>query len=320
MGPWVSQAVGAVARLGVADHIGEAPASTGALAKAVGAYPENLGRTLRALATVGIFTNPSENHWGLTPVGECLKTDAPGSMRYMAIAETDDAHWRTWARFSEAVKSGKPQAEAALGCPPWEYYAKHPEDGAAFSKAMANISSMSIGPVLATYDFSGAKTVADIGGAYGALLAAVLRQQSDAKGILFDLPNIVEGAAEILGDVTDRVERIGGSFFEQAMPAADTYLLKHILHDWDDAHCKTILENIKAGMPEGAKLLIVEMVVPDEIAPGPAPWMDLNMMVLLAGKERTAAQYEALLRSAGMKTSRVIQTPSPYAIVEAVVA
>src|SRR3954468_23891620 len=148
MGPWIAQALGAVARLGVADQLAAGPKTSAQLAEAVGANTDALNRTLRALAGVGVFTSPAPGSWALAPLGECLRTDVPGSLRHLVIAETDHGHWGAWERFSHAVRTGAPQAEAALGCKPWEYYAAHPEDGEAFSKAMANISSIAIGPVL----------------------------------------------------------------------------------------------------------------------------------------------------------------------------
>jgi O-methyltransferase domain/Dimerisation domain len=319
MGSWVSQALGAIARLGVADHLTKGAKTTAELAEAVGANVDGLGRTLRALAGVGIFTSPTPGSWALTPVGDCLRTDAEGSMRYLAIAETDHAHWTTWGRFVHAVRTGAPQAQAAVGCMPWDYYAEHPDEGADFSRAMASISAISIGPVLGSYDFSGATTIADVGGAYGALLAAILRRHPNARGVLFDQPQVVAGAADVLGDVDARVERVGGDFLTQTVPNADLYLLKHVLHDWDDESCVKILNNVRAGMGPAGRLLIIEMIIPDVAEPSPGPWMDLNMMVLLGGRERTASAYEQLLARAGLKTRRVIPTLSPYGLVEAVV-
>ncbi|MBK6808388.1 MAG: SAM-dependent methyltransferase [Sandaracinaceae bacterium] len=317
MGPWVAQALGAVARLGVADHLTGGPKSSAELAELVGADADALGRTLRALSTVGVFSSVGADQWGLSPVASCLVTDAPGSMRFMAQAETDRAHWATWERFTDAVRTGKSQATQALGCTPWDYYAQHADDSAAFSRAMANISGMAIEPVLASYDFSQAKVIADIGGAYGALLAAILRANPSARGVLFDLPHVVEGAGPVLGDVAPRVERVSGSFLEDALPAADLYVLKHILHDWDDARSVRILEGVRAAMTPGARVLVVEMVVPEPVVPGPATWLDLNMLVMLDGRERTAAQYQSLLERAGLQLRRVIPTPSPFGIVEA---
>jgi len=195
-GPWIAQAVGAVARLGVADQLANGPKSSAQLAEAVGANADSLARTLRALASVGLFSSPAPDTWALTPVGDCLRTDAPGSMRYLAIAETDHAHWTTWGRFADAVRK------------------------------VANI--------------------ADVGGAYGALLAAILRTQPQARGILFDQPQVVEGASAMLGEVSSRVERVAGDFLSQTVPSADVYLLKHILHDWDDDSSVKILKNVRA--------------------------------------------------------------------------
>ena len=317
MGPWVAQALGAVARLGVADQLADGPKTADEVAAAVGANSDSLGRTLRALSTVGIFAPVDGGKWGLTPVGETLKTNAPSSMRYMAIAETDHAHWATWERFTESVRTGEAQAIPALGVEPLDYYAKHPDDGANFSRAMANISSMSIDPVLASYDVSGAAQIADIGGAYGALLAAVLRRQPSAKGILFDLPRVVEGAGPVLGDVADRVERIGGDFLKDALPSADLYLLKHVLHDWDDEKSIAILKSVRAAMKPSAKVAVIELVIPEPLQPGPSTMMDLNMMVMLNGRERTSAEYGALFEKAGLKPTRTVPTQSPFAVVEA---
>jgi hypothetical protein len=318
MGPWVAQALGAVARLGIADQLAGGPKTSAQLADAVGASPDGLARTLRALAGVGVFSSPAPGSWALTPVGECLRTGVPGSLRYLVIAETDHAHWAAWGRFSHAVRTGNPQAQAALGCKPWDYYAAHPDDGDAFSKAMADISSLAIGPVLDSYDFSGTGTIADIGGGYGALLAAILRTQPKARGILFDQPQVVAAAGAVLGDTEGRVERVSGDFFSQQLPRADIYLLKHILHDWDDTDCVSILKNVRAGMNAGARVLLIEMIVAEQPAPGPAPWMDLNMLVTLGGRERTASAYQQLLAAAGLDTARVLSTQSPYGIVEAV--
>ncbi|MCA9532235.1 MAG: SAM-dependent methyltransferase [Myxococcales bacterium] len=317
MGPWVAQALGAVARLGVADHLDAGPKTAAELAVLVNANAAALGRTLRALSTVGVFAPAAGEGWQHTPLSQCLATDAPGSMRFMAQAETDRVHWASWERFTDCVRSGQAQAEAGLGCAPWTYYENHPEDGAAFSRAMANVSSMAIEPVLSAYDFSQAAVIADIGGAYGALLVAVLQANPAARGILFDLPHIVEGAGGMVAPVQERVERVGGNFLEDTLPAADLYLLKHILHDWDDASSVRILTGVRAAMNPGARVAVVEMVVPQPVGPGPAAWMDLNMMVILNGMERTEAEYAALFERAGLKLTRAVPTPSPYTLLEA---
>jgi O-methyltransferase domain/Dimerisation domain len=320
MGSWIAQAIGAAARLGLADALRHGPTDSGQVATRIGADADSTRRLLRTLAGLGVVAATADGQWTLTPIGECLRSDVPGSMRDFAIAETDHAHWTTWERFTDAVRSGAPQAEAALGSKPWVYYGEHPEDGAHFSRAMAGISGLAIGPVLEHIDFTGQDLIADIGGAHGTLLAAILTANPAARGILFDLPHVVEVARPSLeqAGLASRVTPHGGSFFDGAMPTADVYLLKHILHDWADEESVAILRNIRAGMKPSSRVLVIELVVPDPVQPGPALFMDLNMMVMLGGKERTAAEYDVLLQRAGLRTSRVITTQGPIGIIEAV--
>jgi hypothetical protein len=316
MGTWIARALGAVVRLDVADHLKYGPRTAHEIAMAAGAEASTLERTLIALSTVGVFQHRSDARWELTPLGACLCSDVPGSMRDVVFCETDHLHHATWGRFTEAVRTGKPQTQEAVGSSWWEYYEQNPDEGAAFSRAMANLSSMAIAPVVAAYDFSEAKVVADIGGAHGALLAAILRKHAGARGILFDLPHVVAGADATLGDTRARVECLGGDFLKDMIPAADVYLLKHVLHDWDDASSVSILARIRAAMKASSRVLVIEMVIPEQVVPGPAPLMDLNMM-LIGGMERTAAQYNALFAQAGFGLTRSITTPSPFGIIEA---
>lgn len=318
MGSWVAQAVGTAARLSLADHLADGPQTAAQLAAKTGASADGLHRLMRALASVGVFTLEGDR-FSLTPLGQTLRSGTPGSMKHIAIAETDTGHWLTWGRCLDAVKTGRGMAKEALGCDPWDYYAQHPEDGEAFSRAMADISGMAIEPVLTGYDFAFAQSIVDVGGAHGALLAAMLNKKQDAKGILFDLPQVAataKSAVEQAG-LAGRVEVVGGSFFEQVPSGADLYLLKHILHDWDDAHCHALLKTVRAAMKPTAKLLVVEMALPETAAPTPAHWMDLNMLVMLSGRERTADQYGKLLADAGLRMTRFIPTQSPLGLVEA---
>jgi len=319
MGSWVAQALGAAARLGIADALVAGPADSATVASKCSSDPDCTRRLLRALSSIGVFASTGADQWSLTPMGECLRSDVPNSLRAFVIAETDHAHWATWERFTESVRTGAPQAEAALQCKPWDYYAQHPADGEMFSRAMAGLSGMAIGPVLQTYDFAGAGVIADVGGAHGALLAAILGATPAARGILFDLPNVVESAKVPLdrGGVANRIELVAGSFLDAAVPTADLYLLKHILHDWADEESVAILRNVRAGMKPTSRVLVIEFVVPEPAVPGPAMLMDLNMMVMLGGRERSAAEYDVLLQRAGLRTLRVIPTQSPIGIIEA---
>lgn len=318
MGAWVAQAVGAAARLGVADHLVSGPATAEELAKKTDASADGLHRLMRALASIGVFTMEGDR-FALNPLGETLRTGVPGSMRSIAIAETDTAHWLTWGRFTDAVKQGRGMARDALGMDPWDYYGKHPEDGVTFSRAMADISGIASEPVLAAYDFSSVESIVDVGGAHGALLGAILKKYPKAKGAILDRPPVAEsakGAIEAAG-LKDRVDIVPGDFFKEVPKGADLYLLKHILHDWDDAHCVDILRTVRAAMKPTSKLLVVEMALPREAFPTPAHLMDLNMLVMLSGRERTNEEYAALLEKVGLKASQFIATPSPMGIVEA---
>jgi hypothetical protein len=318
MGSWVAQAVGAAARLGVADHMANGMVTAEELAKKTNASVDGLHRLLRALASIGVFTMEG-NKFGLNPLGETLRSGVPGSMRNIAIAETDLAHWLTWGRFTDAVKEGRGMAREALGMDPWDYYGKHAEDGVMFSRAMADISGIAIQPVLAGYDFSSVETIVDVGGAHGALLCAILAKNPKAKGIIIDLPPVAasaKGAIEAAG-MSGRVEIVAGDFFKAVPKGADLYLLKHIIHDWDDAHAVDILKTVRAAMKPMSKVIVVEMALPRDAAPTPAHLMDLNMLVMLSGRERTNEEYAALFEKAGLKASRFIATPSPIGIVEA---
>lgn len=321
MGPFVSQAIGAVARLGVADQLAKGAKSAAELAPLVSANSDALHRVMRALASVGFFTMSGER-FALTPVGEVLRSDVPGSMRNMAMAETDHAHWATWGRFPDAVRTGRKMSREALGEDAWDYYASHPEDGKQFSRAMADISAMALQPVLAGFDFTGASTIVDVGGAHGALLAGVLAEYPNAKGVLVDLPHIVASAKDVLAaqGLASRVTTVPGDFFKEIPSGGDVYLLKHILHDWDDAHCVTILKNIRRAMKPTSKLLVVELALPETAEPSPAHFMDLNMLVMLDGRERTAKEYGALFAKADLKLAKFSPTMSPLGLAEAIPA
>lgn len=317
-GSWVSQAVGAAARLSLADQLADGPKTAKDLAAKSGASADAVFRLMRALASIGVFTMEGDR-FALTPLGDTLRAGVPGSLKNIAIAETDTAHWLTWGRFTDAVKSGRGMSSEALGGDPWDYYAKHPEDGEQFSRAMTDFSGIAIPPVLGTYDFSFATCIVDVGGAHGSLLCAILQQHTSARGVVFDLPQVAataKGPIEAAG-LSGRVEIVGGDFLKQVPAGGDLYLLKHILHDWDDDRCVQILKAVRAAMKPTSRALIVEMALPDAAAPTPAHLLDLNMLVMLSGRERTADEYGTLCARAGMKMTRFIPTPSPFGLVEA---
>ncbi|MFT5353503.1 MAG: hypothetical protein ACI9KE_000701 [Polyangiales bacterium] len=321
-GYWVSQTVGALAKLGVCDQFTDTPRTAGEVAPEVGADPGALFRVLRAAATLGVFEHHEGDRFSLTPVGETLKSDVPGSMRKMAIAQTSPGHWLPWGRFTDAVKSGTEQASKAHGKPIFEYYDGVDEERVAFMGAMQDMSMMVASEFARLVDFSDCKVVADIGGAGGALLGAVLDENPDVTGILYDLPSVsgdAKGAVAARGHV-DRCEVVGGDFFKSVPAGADVYLLKHILHDWNDEQSVTILKNVAKGMKASSKVYLVEMVIPDDNTPSAAQMMDLNMLAMLPGRERTQQEYASLLEAAGLKFTSLIRTHSPFQIVEASLA
>lgn len=318
-GIWAAQAVAAFAELGVADELAQGARSAKDIAAKVGADPDALHRLMRGVASVGVLAHEGGGKFALTPVGQCLRSNVPGSMRSMIIAETAPGHWLPWGRFVESVRTGKPMAEKALGMNAWDYYKANPEEAHHFAEAMSGMSGMAMQAVLAAYSFDGAKKVVDVGGSHGSFLAAVLSQQKNANGVLFDLQNVIEGAGPTLeaAGVASRVERIAGSFFESVPPCGDFYLLKHILHDWNDEECVKILANIARVMTTDGRVVVVEMPITDQGPPSPAPLLDLNMMVMLTGRERTGEEYGALFAKAGLKLAKVTPTQSPFAVIEA---
>jgi len=318
-GYWVSQAVGVAALLGVADELAGGPRAGDDLARAVGADPRALYRLLRLLCSLGVFREDPPGSFSLTPLGETLRSDSPHSVRNFAITETAPGHWLPWGRLHESVRTGQPMARQALGMDLFEWYSKNPDEAGYFSAAMGNLSALAASELVTVYDFSGVKTVADVGGAHGVLLAAVLRANPAAHGILFDLPHVIATAADAItsAGLSERCELVSGNFFEALPEGADVHLLKQVLHDWDDEAATVLLRNCHRALTPAGKLLLVEMVVPSDNRPSPAQAMDLNMLVLLGGQERTEEQFERLLGAAGFRLERIIPTRSPFSVIEA---
>jgi SAM-dependent methyltransferase len=318
-GYWVSQAVGVVALLGIADELGAGPRPSDELARAAGADPQALYRVLRLLASIGVFAEPTPGSFALTPLGDTLRSDSPGSVRNFAITETAPGHWLPWGRLHESVRTGQPMAREALGMDLFEWYAKNPEEAGYFSAAMGNLSGLAASELVRVYDFSALRTVADVGGAHGVLLTAVLRANPAARGILFDLPHVIATADDAIADagLSPRCQLVSGDFFDTVPDGADIHLLKQIIHDWNDERATRLLQNCHRALVPGGRLLLVEMVIPPDNQPSPAQAMDLNMLVLLGGQERTEEQFARLLEAACFRLERVIPTRSPFSVIEA---
>jgi SAM-dependent methyltransferase len=318
-GYWISQAVGAVATLGVADRLANGPRTCDELAREVGADPQALYRVLRLLASIGVFVQAAPRSFELTALGETLRSDTPGSVRNFAITETAPGHWQPWGRLEESIRTGQPMARAALGMELFEWYAQNPGEADFFNAAMGNLSALAAGELVRVFDFSAVRKAMDVGGAHGVLLASILRASPATQGILFDLPHVIATAGESITaqGLSGRCELRSGDFFEAVPEGADLHLLKQIVHDWDDERATQLLRNCHRSLAPGGTLLLVEMVVPPDNQPSPAQAMDLNMLVILGGRERTEEEYQRLLSGAGFRLARVIPTHSPFSVIEA---
>lgn len=270
-----------------------------------------------------LFTESEGKTFANTPMTETLRSDAPNSTRDLTIWLGEEEHWRVYGSLLYSVKTGKPAWDKVLGEPVFPYlFETNKPLGDIFNRAMTSYSHQSISGVLASYDFSNAGTIADIAGGYGHLLAAVLENNPNARGVLFDLPPVLAGAPEMLKShgVEDRVQLVEGNFFEEIPVVADVYLLKHTIHDWYDDNCEKILSNIRKVMPDDARVLIVEAVIPEGNEPHFGKIIDLEMLLSPGGVERTAAEFTELLERSGFALNRIIETPSPIGIVAAVKA
>jgi hypothetical protein len=317
-GYWIARMLYVVADLGIADLIDERPRPIAELAAATELHPRALYRVLRALAGVGVFTEDAAGNFHLTPVGATLRRTAPDSMRAMILSELGGEHFDAWTNLAESVQTGAIAFDHKYGQNVWEYYAETPERAAIFNESMTNISEAVNGAVTAAYDFSSIQKLVDVAGGHGSLLAGILKANPPLHGVLFDQPHVVDGSGSNLASVAERCEVVGGDIFQEVPSGADAYLMKWIIHDWNDERSLTILKNCHRAMADNGKLLLVEMV----IAPGNEPdWgklLDLNMLVMTGGCERTAAEYGALLAQAGFKLTRIVPTEGPASVIEAV--
>jgi len=322
-GGFVAQAVHTAASLNIADHLAAGPRSTDDLAAETQTDTQALYRVLRALASVGVFTEVGDKTFANTPVSETLREDSPTSQKAMVLMIGDPEHGRVINDMLYSVRTGKPAWEHVHGMPVFEYaYGENRQFGDLFNQAMTSFSRQTIPAILASYDFSGAVTIADIAGGVGHLLGAVLQKYPAARGVLFEIPQLLESAPPMLDSygVTDRVELVAGDFVESIPVKADLYMVKHIIHDWYDDKCQKILGNIRESMPDDARVLILDAVIPPGNDPHPGKILDLEMLISPGGMERTTGQFEALLGGSGFRLVRIIPTLSPVSIVEAVKA
>ncbi len=307
--PWAAQALWAAASLGIADHLAAGPKTPEQLAAASGTLPRPLYRVLRALASLGIFAERPDGRLENTPASETLRADAPGSTRDYVIFFGQTWHIQSHAELLYSLRTGKPAAEGVLGKPLWDFFAENAEQARIFNAAMTSIITETAAAVRDAYDFGAVRTLVDVGGGHGMLVGTVVAANASLGGVLFDQPRVVEGAGptlERLG-VRGRVMIVGGDFFQE-VPRGDAYLLSHIIHDWDDERSVAILRTIRRAAEPAARLLVVEAVIPPLNAPSFGKLLDLEMLVLPGGVERTEAEYRELFAAGGFRLTRVVPT------------
>lgn len=306
-------------QLGIAEELDGGPLTADEVARRVGANPRATYRLMRLLASYSLLKLRRDGRFALTRLGRTLRRDDPASVAPMITFVGSARHWEHWSHALDAVKTGKSSAAAIRGMPVFEYLQTDPEFAEIFNNAMTGASSLAIETAVPAYDFTDRKLIVDVGGGHGALLAAVLEQTPNARGVLFDLPSVIAGAGaplEVAG-VSARCERQGGSFFESVPAGGDAYLLKSIIHDWDDEQSVQILRTVRAAIAPGGKLLLFELVLPEGAPAHLGMLVDLEMLVTAGGMERTASEYAALLSKANFGLTRVIPTAGPMSIVEA---
>lgn len=316
---WISRALYVATRLGVADLLAKGPKSPLTLAAEAGADASALQRVMRALASVGVFAEDGNGNFRNTDAARFLQAEAPGSLRAFVLMLGEPESWRAWGEMLYSVQTGRSAFEHVFGSPIFQYMAEHPEAGRLFDEAMTSRSTEEDDAILCAYDFSSIPRVIDIGGGRGALLSAILRKHPHVEAALLDLPHVIEHARE----AATGYRLVAGDFFTDSVPSdGDVYILKKVIHDWDDDRARTILRNCSHAMQHNAasRLLLIEPVIPDGNDPSFAKLLDLFMLVWPGGRERTVDEHRALLASAGLQVSRILPTRSAVTIIEATCA
>jgi O-methyltransferase len=320
LGIAVARSVWVAAKLGVADLLGDGPLDAETLAAAAGAHAPSLYRVLRTLASVGIFAEGDDGRFGLTPLAGPLRVDAPDSIRDYILLVGEEFYWRPWDHLLYSVRIGRPAFEQVHGADFFTFLARDPGASAVFDAAMTSRSAQENDAIASAYDFSDLGTIIDVGGGRGSLLAAILRANPGLSGVLFDRPQVVAEARHQLeaAGLGGRCEVVAGDFFASVPAGGDAYLLKRVLHDWDDERAGAILRNCHRAMPGHGRLLAIDLVVPPGNDPSLGKLFDLLMLVQVGGRERTEAEFQALLASAGFELKAVTPTLSLVSVVEGV--
>jgi len=313
-----SCALHVAARLGVADLLADGPQAVEEIALRAHVHAPSLGRVLRTLAMYGVFAEDAEGRYGLTPAAELLRTEAlRDAVTFSADVAGDGSWWSAVGRLGDAVITGTPSFEQLTGTSFFDYAAERPECARWFSRGMANFAATENPAIAAAYDFSGVAHILDIGGGHGGFLAQILARWPESRGTLLDLPEVVADPADLATVEEDRWDVVAGDFFASIPSGADAYLLKRVLHDWDDDRGVSILRHCRAALGDHARLLVIDAVVPPGNHPHPAKVLDILMMAATPGRERSASEFADLLGRAGLQVSRILPTPTTLSIIEA---
>ncbi len=316
---WLSRVVYIAAKLGIADLLSNGPKSVAELAENTGTHGPTLYRVMRALASAGWFAQDETGRFELTPPAAALQSDVPGSLRFLAMTELGEEHYPAWEDLLYSVQTGETAFNHVFGMPNWDFWAKNPDNANTFNRAMANVTAVTEQAIMGSYSFSGIRKIVDVGGGSGSLMTAILKADSQTRGVIYDLPHVVEGARSRIASeaLADRCEVVAGSMFDSVPGGGDAYVLKWIIHDWDEEKSVAILANCRRAMGAHAKLLLIESVIPPGNQPYFHKFMDLNMLVMTGGRERTEAEFRSLLEAAGFRLDRIVNTPAEVSVLEA---
>ncbi|MEF9908229.1 methyltransferase [Streptomyces sp. P9-A2] len=320
-GYWVTQVVRTAAELRIADHLHAGGATPAQVAEAESLDPDATFRFLRTCASLGLAASTDGKRFIGTPLLDTLRTDAPGSLRDLALWGGAESHWLPWGRLADAVRTGTTQAEAALGAPIFDWLAAAPKEAEVFTNAMTAMTRGLAHRLADVIDLKGAEVVVDVGGAGGNLVQTLMQRHPRLTGVVLDLPHVsaeADASAAALG-VTDRFAFVGGDFFEE-VPSADVHLLKFVLHDWDDDSCVRILRNCREALEPGGRVLVMELLVDKVGTPGLEPLMDLNMMALSTGRERSPDEFQNLFEQAGLTLASTKPSASRVSVLELMAA
>ncbi len=317
-GFWISRAVYVAAKLGIADHLRDRRKTVEDLAAATGTHAPSLYRVLRALASVGVFVEDESRGFALTPLSDTLRSDVPGSLRAFATVELGEEHYPAWGELLHSVNTGEIAFDRAFGMPVWKFFQQNPENAKTFNDAMTGMTLSVNDAVLSSYDFSYISKIVDVGGGHGSLIASILKKNPKMKGVLLDAASVATGAQSRIESegLAERCDVVAGDFFQSVPNGGDAYVLKWIIHDWDDEKSVTILRNCHRAMTENGRLLLVEAVVPRGSEAHFSKFIDLNMLVMTGGLERTEDEYRRLLKASGFELTGITATESAMSVIE----